>query len=56
MEGKRIYVITDHGKFLRTITFCKNGVFEFNGGWAEVKQLKKNKDLESKVRLILDLR
>lgn len=56
MKGKKIYILTDHGKFLRRITYCEKGVFEFNGGWAKVEQLQKNKDLTSKVRLILDLR
>ena len=50
----KFYLINKNGKFLKTITYWKGNVFEWNCGWANIEQLTENTDTKSRVKLILN--
>ena len=45
-----IYIVTEHGKFLRKINWINEHFIEWNGGYAQINQLKPN---NTKVKFIL---
>ena len=45
------YLVTEHGKFLRKVNWINEYFFEWNGGYAQIDQLKENNN--SKVKYIL---
>jgi hypothetical protein len=46
-----IYIVNEYGKFLRKIIWKNEYYIEWNGGYAEISQLKENNN--SKVKYIL---
>ena len=51
--GDRIYVINEYGKFLRTIGWIGENMFEWKWGWADRMQVIQNPDIKSKVKYII---
>lgn len=51
--GDRLYVINQHGKFLRTIGWVGDNMFEWKWGWADRMQVVINPDIKSKVKYII---
>jgi hypothetical protein len=51
--GQYFYYVNQYGKFLRKVTFKNDYFFEWNAGFAEINELKINKDKKSKVNFIL---
>lgn len=51
--GDKIYVITERGKFLRTIGWVGNTKVEWKWGWANIQQLELNPDKKSRVKFIV---
>lgn len=51
--GHYFYYVNQYGKFLRKVTFKNEYFFEWNAGYAEINELKINKDKKSKVKFIL---
>ena len=54
MRGYKFYLNTSIGTSLRTITYTDKYIFEWNGGWAFLNQLKQNPNKQSKVLFILN--
>lgn len=52
-KGTRFYLIKDDEKYLRTITWVGEHLFEWNYGFSRVSQLRPNLDKKSKVKYIL---
>jgi hypothetical protein len=53
-KGDRFYLITSKGKFLRKITYLNNEKLEWAGGFAREYQMKRNEDIFSSVKWVLD--
>lgn len=52
-KGTRFYLIQGDEKYLRTITWVGEYLFEWNFGFSRVTQLKPNLDKKSKVKYVL---
>jgi hypothetical protein len=53
IKGTRFYLIKGEEKYLRTITWVGEKLFEWNYGFSRVSQLRPNLDKKSKVKYIL---
>jgi hypothetical protein len=51
--GDRLYVINDRGKFLRTIGWVGENMFEWKWGWADRMQVDINPDTKSRVKYMV---
>jgi len=52
-KGTRFYLINGDEKYLRTITWVGEHLFEWNFGFSRVTQLRPNLNKKSKVKYIL---
>jgi hypothetical protein len=53
-KGDRFYLHTEHGTFLRKITWLGEHAFEWNCGWCDTMSLELNLNSKSKVKFELN--
>jgi len=53
-KGTRFYLIIDDKRYLRTMTYVGNHLFEWDCGFSTLSKLRENTNKKSKVKYILN--